>query len=86
MRVRSVQAAAGLVRDHALEEEKEMIDIYDEIDGSPVVVRERDYSGDYENESVWDYYTLEDGRRCVLRNGFFWEWLEGRASESTARQ
>lgn len=52
------------------------IEIFDEIDNSPVIEHERDYSGEYEDKSTWDYYTLEDGHRCVYRNGFFWEWLQ----------
>ncbi len=52
-----------------------MIDIYDEIDGSPVVKREREYSGDYNDETTWDYYVLADGRVCLYRNGRFQEWL-----------
>ena len=55
-----------------------MIDIYDEIKGVTVTGYEREITPtpDGEDENIWDYYTLADGRRCVYRNGFFWEWLE----------
>ncbi len=59
------------------------IEIFEEIDDSKVVNRERDYSGDYDDETTWDYYDLEDGRRCVYRNGFFWEWLEGGSGDAS---
>lgn len=52
-----------------------MIEILDEIRGSKVIAHEREYDGDYDNETTWDYYILEDGRACVYREGFFWEWI-----------
>jgi hypothetical protein len=47
------------------------------IKGQRVVEHKREYDlEDGDISSVWDYYTLEDGKRCIFRNGFFWEWLD----------
>lgn len=42
-----------------------------EVRGVKIARHEREVSG----SDTWDYYDLVDGRRCVFRNGFFWEWL-----------
>ena len=52
------------------------IKIFEEIDDSKVIRHERHRGGMGDDESVWDYYALEDGRYCIYRNGFFWEWLD----------
>jgi hypothetical protein len=58
--------------------EIEMIEIRDEVKGVNVVSHEREYTDGYDasEEVVWDTDELEDSRRCVYRNGFFWEWLD----------
>ena len=54
------------------------IEILDEVKGVKVTAHDREYDtpDGGNDETVWDYYSLADGRRCVYRNGFFWEWLE----------
>ena len=55
------------------------IEVMDVIESIPVIVHDREYGtadGSGADPTIWDYYTLADGRRCAYRDGRFLEWIE----------